>query len=70
LPEKNKALVGLLGKIKDIKKCETVILFYGKSISEEEANGASEAIKEKYPNLEVGLIPGGQEVYDYLLGVN
>ena len=52
------------------KSVRDVIDGYGKSISEEEANGASEAIKEKYPNLEVGLIPGGQEVYDYLLGVN
>ncbi|MBP5092033.1 MAG: hypothetical protein J6328_05715, partial [Bacilli bacterium] len=70
LPDRTKALVSLIGKIKDVKKCETAVVFYGQNVSEEEANAASSAIKEKYPNLEVGLLNGGQEVYDFLLGIN
>ena len=27
------------------------------------------AINEKYPNLEVGLVPGKQDVYDLLIGL-
>lgn len=44
-------------------------LFYGKEISEEEASELSKKISEKYEDMDVEVMYGGQPVYYYLISV-
>ena len=47
----------------------SISLFYGNGVSEEEANALLEVLEEKYPNIEICAIPGGQPVYYYVISV-
>lgn len=47
----------------------SISLFYGNGVSEEEANLLIERLEEKYSNIEITAIPGGQPVYYYLISV-
>ncbi len=46
-----------------------ITLFYGEDIREEEANGLAETLSEKYPEIEVSAVYGGQSVYYYLVSL-
>ena len=46
-----------------------ITLFYGEDIREEEANGLAETLSEKYPEIEVSAVYGGQPVYYYLVSL-
>ena len=48
---------------------ELVTLYYGKEISEEEAEGCREALAARYEDLEIELQSGGQPVYYYIVSV-
>ena len=67
--DRKEATLELLSKIEDLSSKEVMFIFYGQMVSEEEANDILSAINEAYPNLEVGLVPGKQDVYDLLIGV-
>lgn len=67
--DRKEATLELLSKIEDLSSKEVMFIFYGQMVSEEEANDILNAINETYPNLEVGLVPGKQDVYDLLIGV-
>ena len=66
---RKEAALELLSKIEDLSSKEVMFIFYGQMMSDEEASDILSAINEKYPNLEVGLVPGKQDVYDLLIGV-
>ena len=68
VPNKNDALLSL---VKAIVNDESSILsiFYGNDVSEEEANGALEALQKEFPDLEIDLRKGDQPVYSYLVGL-
>lgn len=63
------ALINLLSSFHDLIDKSAILIFSGKSVSEEKANEMIDSLKDKYPDLEIGLLNGGQEVYDYLVGV-
>lgn len=67
--DRKEATLELLSKIEDLSSKEVMFIFYGQMVSEEEANDILSAINEAYPNLEVGLVSGKQDVYDLLIGV-
>lgn len=46
-----------------------ITLFYGEDIREEEANGLAETLSEKFPEIEVSAVYGGQPVYYYLVSL-
>ena len=69
IPNKEEALLSLISAAPNFTNRESVILFYGNTVSQEEAENAKKKINEKYPSLEVGLISGQQAVYDYLIAV-
>lgn len=48
---------------------ELISIYYGKDISEEQANALSERLSEKYPDCEVELNYGGQPIYYYIVSV-
>lgn len=66
---RKEATMELLSKIEDLSSKEVMFIFYGQMMDEEEANDILMAINETYPNLEVGLVPGKQDVYDLLIGL-
>ena len=68
-PDRDEALLRLIEKAPDFANRESIVLFYGNEVKEEEAEAAKAKINAKYPQLEVGLISGQQAVYDYLLGI-
>jgi dihydroxyacetone kinase-like predicted kinase len=48
---------------------ELVTLFYGENMSHADANRIADAIKKKYPNLEVEVQEGGQPHYQFIISV-
>lgn len=66
---KNRVVVEVLKKIPNIEEKEVLTLIYGDGITEEEKIKNVEAVKAKYPYLEIGAIDGGQSVYKYLIAV-
>lgn len=53
----------------DVDFCEIITLFVGKGVDADRRVSLTEMIKEEYPDLELTVYEGGQEVYDYLLAV-
>ena len=53
----------------DVDFCEIITLFVGKDVSADRRVSLTEMIEEEYPDLELTVYEGGQEVYDYLLAV-
>ena len=56
-------------KISDISDKSFAFVFFGQMLSEEETEKITSALNEKYPNIELGLINGKQDVYDLLIGL-
>ena len=67
---RKEALLELIDAIPDIDDKEVLSIFYGQEVKLDEVNELVEKINEKYPYLEVGVINGKQDIYDYLIGVN
>ncbi|MBO5338713.1 MAG: DAK2 domain-containing protein [Clostridia bacterium] len=53
----------------DMDEYEIVTLFVGKNISETERAELTEKIEDLYPDCEVIVYEGGQDVYDYLIAI-
>ena len=59
----------LLGKVKGIKEKEVLVVICGKNVPDSEKEKLQETISFYFPYLEVGIIDGGQDIYDYLFSV-
>lgn len=46
-----------------------VTLFYGEDVKEEDAEEVREAIKEKYPDIDIDVIKGDQPIYYYIISL-
>lgn len=53
----------------DTDLCEMITIFTGKGIDEERRVAFVAAVEEEYPDCEVTVYKGGQEVYDYMLAL-
>ena len=62
------ALIDML-KSSDTDLCEVASLFVGKGVSDDSRVALTERIESEFPDLELTVYIGGQEVYDYLLAV-
>ena len=51
----------------DVENLEIVTLYYGNGLKAETAVTLGDAIREKYPHLEVEVVDGGQPHYDYII---
>ena len=62
----------LLDTINMVDMSEKVIMtiIKGFNVSDEEINYLEEKLNELYPDLEIGIIDGKQELYDFFLGIN
>ena len=52
----------------DMSSRELVSIYYGKDVTESEAEAVAALILESHPDVEVELLPGGQAIYQYILG--
>ena len=68
-PRRTAATLRLFNKIEDIENREVCFIIYGQMVEDDAAEELVSALNEKYPNLEVGLIKGQQDVYDLLIGI-
>ncbi|MEA3460115.1 MAG: DAK2 domain-containing protein [Chloroflexota bacterium] len=46
---------------------ELITLYYGKEVARDQAEGLAAGIRQRYPDLEVEVIEGGQPYYHYIL---
>ena len=67
---RKEALIDLLSHISDIKSKQALFIIKAQSVDMKETEDTVKEIKKKYPNLEVEIIDGKQDVYDYLIGVD
>lgn len=51
------------------ENCEILTLYYGESVSEEEAQALAEALESRYGQLEIEVYSGGQPVYSHLFSI-
>lgn len=70
VPSRDEAVLSFLEHAKNIEDKAVLVIFYGQMVSEEDNEKLQKLIVEKYPDIEVGFIAGGQDVYDYLLGLS
>lgn len=52
----------------DVGDCGIVTLYYGAGITPDQAAEAAEHVRERFPDVEVEVIEGGQPHYFYILG--
>ena len=62
------ALISMLGNT-DTDLCEIITLFVGKNISEKTRAEITERLGEIYPDFEINVYNGGQDIYDYIVAV-
>jgi len=53
----------------DMAESEVVTIYYGKDVAQPEAEKVSNNIKEKYPNLQIEVVRGGQPHYEYIISI-
>ena len=53
----------------DADLCEIITLFVGKAVSDQRRAALTEELEEAYPDCEIVVYEGGQDVYDYYLAV-
>jgi hypothetical protein len=58
----------MLTKI-DLTNTEIITIYYGADASQAEAEQVSASIREKYPQLQVEVVRGGQPYYDYIISI-
>jgi dihydroxyacetone kinase-like predicted kinase len=58
----------VLSKVK-LDKAEVVTIYYGADTEEAEADECGNNIRNKYPNLQVEVVKGGQPHYNYIVSI-
>jgi DAK2 domain fusion protein YloV len=53
----------------DLEKAEVITIYYGAEAEADEAEQISDSITDKYPQLQVEVIKGGQPHYSYIISV-
>lgn len=66
---REETLLGMLSEIEDMDEREIISLFVGCDVDDDSRADITERIEELYPDFEVIVYKGGQEVYDYLVAV-
>ena len=64
----NETTVALIEKLVD-SDSSNVTLFYGEGVTEEDTAKLQASLEEKFPNVDVSIVFGGQPVYYYIISV-
>ena len=67
--ELGSATIEAFNKIDEIEDKSFAFVFYGQMVNEEEINMIVEELNRLYPQVEIGLISGKQDIYDLLIGL-
>jgi len=67
-PTAEEALIGFIEGA-DVDFFEIMTLFVGKEVDADRRVAITDRLKEEYPDLELNVYEGGQEVYDYLIAI-
>ena len=67
-PTRLEAVKGLLTN-SDIEEKEIVTVIFGKDVTKEEVDSVKTYINERYKNVEIDIIDGGQDVYSYIFSI-
>ncbi|MCR4408236.1 MAG: DAK2 domain-containing protein [Anaerolineae bacterium] len=51
------------------EECEILTIYYGESITAEEAEALATMLRAQYPDLEIEVVDGGQPHYPYILSI-
>ena len=62
-------IISVINKYMETQKGEIVTLYYGADTSEEEAKETSKEIRQRWPQLEVEVVYGGQPHYNYIASI-
>lgn len=62
-------ILDALDRIEDVDDKDSCVVFRGLNVPEEDEELLSEAVAERYPMLELSFVDGGQEIYQWILGV-
>ncbi len=68
-PDRLSAVKKVLENTPDIEDKYVLLIFKGQMVSDEECEEIQEYIEETYDWLDVGIIDGGQDVYDFVIGI-
>ena len=63
------AICAMIEKIDDLDMRELITLFVGETVDDESRVRMTEALEERFDNLEVQVYISGQKIYDYLIAV-
>jgi hypothetical protein len=61
-------LLKILGKL-NLKKTEIITIYYGADTQQTEAEQVSASIRDRYPQLQVEVVQGGQPHYNYIVSI-
>ena len=53
----------------DIEDRETLVIMFGKDVTDEEKKEALDRISSTYPQMEVGSFDGKQDVYSFIIAL-
>ena len=67
--ERNEVALSLIKTVTTREEKEVIIVFYGQGVSDEEANELKNTLESAYPLYDIGVIDGGQDVYDYIISL-
>ncbi len=59
----------LIEQIVNTENSEVIIVFYGNKVDKAEVEKLQEFLEQQYPLADLGLINGGQDVYDYIISL-
>lgn len=63
------ALCAMIESVEDIDEMEILTLFVGCDVSDEARAEVTERLGEDYPDLEITVYEGGQELYSYIVAI-
>ena len=61
--------INLLKGDEEIADKDVITVFYGKDVTEAEANDLENMLMEEFPLLEIGIVPGLQDVYSFVIAI-
>lgn len=67
--DKLSTTINLLTGDEEISDKDVITVFYGKDVTEDEANALENLISENFPLLEVAIVPGLQDVYSFIIAI-
>lgn len=67
--DKNQAVLNLLENLEDIENKQTIIVFVGQGVTENEKVALEDDLTRIYPLYDVAFIDGGQPIYEYILSI-